>query len=174
MSEPKTADNPAGRKWRWQEGDYEVIRSAARSGPGCHGNCGVLMYVKDDKLEKIEGDSENPYNQGRLCLRCLAFKEMLYHPDRLLYPMKRKREERGQNAFERVSWEKATEIILEEMGKVIERARIRFLDRALETAEYDLTRGEEALAFAFTLPDVCCDLRFWCLCGRLRRGSKPC
>lgn len=120
MSEPKTADNPAGRKWRWQEGEYEVIRSAARSGPGCHDNCGVLMYVKDGKLEKIEGDPENPYNQGRLCPRCLAFKEMLYHPDRLLYPMKRKREERGRNTFERISWEEATDIILEEMGKVIE------------------------------------------------------
>lgn len=120
MSEPKTADNPAGRKWKWQEGEYEVIRSSARSGPGCHDNCGVLLYVKDGKLEKIEGDPENPYNQGRLCPRCLAYKEMLYHPDRLLYPMKRAREDRGKNTFERVSWEEATEIILREMGKVID------------------------------------------------------
>ena len=44
------------------------------------------MYVKDGVLEKIEGDPENPYNQGRLCPRCLAFKEMLYHEDRLRYP----------------------------------------------------------------------------------------
>lgn len=120
MSEPKTADNPEGRRWKWQEGDYEVIRSSARSGPGCHDNCGVLLYVKDGKLEKIEGDPENPYNQGRLCPRCLAFKEMLYHPDRLLYPMKRDPKDRGKNTFERISWDEATEIILREMGKVID------------------------------------------------------
>ncbi len=120
MSHPKTADNPEGRIWRWIEGDYEVIRSAARSGPGCHDNCGVLLYVKDGKLEKIEGDPENPYNQGRLCPRCLAYKEMLYHPDRLLYPMKRDRADRGKNTFERCTWEEATEIILREMGKVID------------------------------------------------------
>ena len=120
MPEPKTADNPQGRKWKWQEGEYEVIRSSARSGPGCHDNCGVLLYVKDGKLEKIEGDPENPYNQGRLCPRCLAYKEMLYHPDRLLYPMKRAREDRGKDAFKRITWDEATEIILEEMGKVID------------------------------------------------------
>ena len=58
------------------------------------------MYVKDGVLEKIEGDPENPYNQGRLCPRCLAFKEMLYHEDRLKYPMKRAKEDRGKNAFD--------------------------------------------------------------------------
>lgn len=120
MALPKTADNPEGRIWKWEEDGYEVIRSSARSGPGCHDNCGVLLYVKDGKLEKIEGDPENPYNQGRLCPRCLAFKEMLYHPDRLLYPMKRARKDRGKDAFERISWDEATEIILREMGKVIE------------------------------------------------------
>ena len=45
---------------------------------------------------------------------------MLYHPDRLLYPMKRAREDRGKDTFERISCDEATEIILREMGKVIE------------------------------------------------------
>ena len=86
-----TQDDPTGHEWTWEEDGYTVIRSNARSGPGCHDNCGVLMYVKDGVLEKIEGDPENPYNQGRLCPRCLAFKEMLYHPDRLRHPLKRDR-----------------------------------------------------------------------------------
>ena len=101
-----TQDDPTGREWTWEEDGYTVIRSNARSGPGCHDNCGILMYVKDGVLEKIEGDPENPYNQGRLCPRCLAFKEMLYHKDRLRYPMKRAKEDRGKNTFERITWER--------------------------------------------------------------------
>ena len=62
---PPTQDDPSGRKWTWEEDGCTVIRSNARSGPGCHDNCGVLMYVRDGVLEKIEGDPENPYNQGR-------------------------------------------------------------------------------------------------------------
>ena len=120
VAKRSTQDDPTGRAWTWEEDGYTVIRSNARSGPGCHDNCGVLMYVKDGVLEKIEGDPENPYNQGRLCPRCLAFKEMLYHEDRLRYPMKRAKEDRGKNTFERVSWEEAYDIIEREMKKVIE------------------------------------------------------
>ena len=66
-----------GRQWTWEEDGYTVIRSHARTGPGCHSNCGVLLYVKDGRLEKVEGDRENPFNQGRLCPQCLAVKEPL-------------------------------------------------------------------------------------------------
>ena len=45
---------------------------------------------------------------------------MLYHEDRLKYPMKRAREDRGKNTFERCSWEEAYDIIEREMKKVIE------------------------------------------------------
>ena len=116
-----TQDDPTGREWTWEVDGYTVIRSNARSGPGCHDNCGILMYVKDGVLEKIEGDPENPYNQGRLCPRCLAFKEMLYHKDRLRYPMKRAKEDRGKNTFERITWDEAYDIIEREMKAVIEK-----------------------------------------------------
>jgi anaerobic selenocysteine-containing dehydrogenase len=67
----------------------KVVRSVARSGPGCHEGCGVLLYVKDGKLVKVEGDPAFPFSQGRLCPRCLALTEVVYHPDRLKYPLKR-------------------------------------------------------------------------------------
>lgn len=118
---PKAQDEPGNRKPSWQEGEYTVYRGAARTAPGCHDNCGVLMYVKDGKLAKIEGDPENPYNQGRLCPRCLAIKEMIYHEDRLKYPMKRAKADRGKNTFERISWDEAYDIIEREMGAIIEK-----------------------------------------------------
>ena len=99
------------RPWKWEEDGYTVIRGNARTAPGCHNNCGILMYVKDGKLVKVEGDKENPYNQGRLCSRCLALPDYIYHEDRLLYPMKRRREDRGKDKFERITWDEAYDII---------------------------------------------------------------
>ena len=81
---------PHEKPWRYQEGDLTVTRGSAWSGPGCHDGCGVLLYTdKDGKLVKVEGDPENPYNKGRLCVRCLDVPEVTYNKDRLLYPMKR-------------------------------------------------------------------------------------
>ena len=65
----------------------EVLKSVCRS---CHGGCGVLMRVKDDKLVKVKGDPDSPFNQGRLCRLGNATMEMVYHSDRLKYPMRRR------------------------------------------------------------------------------------
>lgn len=111
-SAPVTADDPTGRKWTWEEDGFTVIRANARTAPGCHDNCGVLMYVKDGKIDHVEGDPEDPYNQGRLCLRCLTLPDMMYHEDRQLYPMKRAKEERGNpDAWERITWDEAFDLI---------------------------------------------------------------
>ena len=114
-----TQDDPTGRAWTWEEDGMTVIRTNARTAPGCHQNCGLLVYVKDGKIDHIEGDPENPHNQGRLCLRCLDAKEIIYHPDRILYPMKRNREDRGKDAWERISWDEAFDIIYDRMMAVI-------------------------------------------------------
>lgn len=107
------------KPWTWEEDGYTVLRSHARTGPGCHNNCGVLLYLKDGKLEKIEGDPDNPYNQGKLCPRCLAYKDILYHPDRLKSPMKRVGE-RGENKWEAISWDEAYDFIEEKWRKIMD------------------------------------------------------
>ncbi|MDR0514772.1 MAG: molybdopterin-dependent oxidoreductase [Coriobacteriaceae bacterium] len=92
----------------WREGEYTVTRTTAWSAPGCHEGCGVLCYVKDGKLVKVEGDPEHPFNQGRLCPRCVALPDVVNHPDRLLYPMMRDPSQRGNpDAWERISWDEA-------------------------------------------------------------------
>ncbi|MDR1089280.1 MAG: molybdopterin-dependent oxidoreductase [Coriobacteriales bacterium] len=112
-----TADE---RPITWEEDGYTVIRGHARSAPGCHNACGVLQYVKDGRLVKVEGDPENPYNQGRLCSRCLAMTDVVYHEDRLMHPMKRARADRGLDRFERISWDEAYDIIEAEFKRITE------------------------------------------------------
>ncbi|MGB9859764.1 MAG: molybdopterin-dependent oxidoreductase [Moorellaceae bacterium] len=94
------------------EDGTEVIRTCAWSPPGCHGvGCGLRLYVKNGELVKVEGDPEHPLTRGKLCVRCLALKEYIYHPDRLKYPMKRAGR-RGENKWERISWDEAFDIII--------------------------------------------------------------
>jgi len=97
-------------KWTWEEDGMQVVRTVARTGPGCHQGCGVLLYVKDGKLVKVEGNPEFPFSQGRLCPRCLALTEVVYHPDRLKYPLKRAGK-KGEDKWERISWEEALDTI---------------------------------------------------------------
>lgn len=85
----------------------QVVKMGGWSaGPGCHGGCGVKVYIKDGQLVKIEGDEEHPYLQGRLCPRALALTQYIYHPDRLKYPLKRIGE-RGEGKWQRISWDEA-------------------------------------------------------------------
>ena len=105
--------------WQWQEGEYTVTRTNMWTAPGCHNGCSVLYYTKDGKVEKIEGDPLSPYNQGRLCMRCLDVVETFYHPDRLKYPPKRVGE-RGENKWERITWDEAYDDIVEHVKQIWE------------------------------------------------------
>ena len=113
----KTPDVP----WKWEEDGMTVIRGTARSAPGCHNVCGILSYVKDGKLVKVEGDPEDPYNQGRLCSRCLCIPDYVYSEERLLYPMKRAKADRGKDKFERITWDEAYDIIVENFKAVADK-----------------------------------------------------
>jgi len=76
------------------------------AGAGCHGSCGQKLFVKDGKLIKVEGDEDNPWNQGRSCPRVLALTQYAYHPDRITRPLKRIGR-RGEGRFEPISWDEA-------------------------------------------------------------------
>ena len=91
--------------------NVEIFPSIAWSaGPGCHGGCGQKLHVKDGKLIRVEGDENHPWNQGRACPRVLALTQYMYHPDRIIHPLKRVGE-RGSGKFERISWDEAFDTI---------------------------------------------------------------
>jgi len=104
-------------EWTWKEGDTRIVRSIARTAPGCHEGCGVLLYVREGKLVKVEGDPDFPLNRGRLCPRCIALPEVVYHPDRLKHPLKRAGE-RGEGKWERITWEEAFDSIAERLEQI--------------------------------------------------------
>lgn len=104
--------NDRGKPWRYEEGGCTVTRTCMWSAPGCHPvGCGLKVYVKDGVVVDVEGDENHPVTKGRLCVRCIAMKDFLYHPDRIIYPMKRDRADRGKDKWERCSWDEAISII---------------------------------------------------------------
>lgn len=86
-----------------------VVKSHCRN---CHGGCGVLVYVKDGRIAKIAGDPDCPINHGTLCSKGLASSQLVYHPDRLTYPLKRVGP-KGSGQWERISWDEALDTIAE-------------------------------------------------------------
>lgn len=80
-----------------------VVKSVCRS---CHGGCGVKLHVQDGRLVRVEGDRESPLNRGRLCPIGTRTIDLVYHPDRLQYPMRRTGA-RGEGKWRRISWDEA-------------------------------------------------------------------
>lgn len=100
-------------KWVEDLGDgVHKVRTCVWSPPGDHPvGCGIIVTVKDNKVINVEGDPTHPITQGRLCPRCIAMDEALYHPDRILHPMMRDRADRGKDAWEQISWDEALDLI---------------------------------------------------------------
>ena len=61
-----------------------VVKSACR---GCHGVCQVLVHMEGGRVVKVTGDPDSPISRGYLCPKGAAAPELLYHLDRVTYPM---------------------------------------------------------------------------------------
>ena len=64
------------------------------------------VYTQDGKVVDIRGMPEFPLNMGRACVKALAAKDVLYHPDRLRHPLKR-----AGGTWRRISWDEALDTI---------------------------------------------------------------
>ena len=89
------------------QGEEILVHTACRA---CIQNCGVIAHVRDGRVVDLEGDPADPMSNGRICAKGYAGIQALYNPNRLKYPMKRAGE-RGENKWERISWEEAINTI---------------------------------------------------------------
>ena len=82
----------------------------------CGGTCVLNVHVKNGVITRIESDTgEEP--QMRACVRGRAYRQRVYAPDRLTYPMKRVGR-RGQGEFKRITWEEALDTVASELKRV--------------------------------------------------------
>lgn len=83
----------------------------------CNSGCDAVVYVKEGKVVKVEGDISSPVTKGTLCSKGLSSRDMIYHPDRLQYPLKRVGN-RGEGKWQRISWDEALDTIASRLKEI--------------------------------------------------------
>jgi len=83
----------------------------------CFWKCGLIAYVQDGKLWKLEGNPNDPLSRGRLCPRGTGGVGAHYDPDRLKSPLIR-RSIRGEEQWVSVTWDEALSHIAERMNEI--------------------------------------------------------
>src|SRR5829696_551024 len=81
-----------------------VVRGAC--GHDCPDTCSWVVEVRNGTAERLAGDPGHPFTRGTLCAKVNHYLERVYHPDRVLHPLKRSGP-KGDARFVRVSWEEA-------------------------------------------------------------------
>ncbi len=90
----------------------------------CPGRCILKAHVREGVIVRISSDNEGPdtpeRRQLRACARGRAYRQRVYHPDRLLHPLIRTGE-RGEGRFRQATWDEALDVAAEGIRRVKER-----------------------------------------------------
>ena len=82
----------------------------------------MLVHIdREGRGVRLEGDPDHPVTRGFLCGKVAQYLERQYHPERLLYPMRRVGA-KGEGRFERITWDAALD---EVAGRLEQIARQR-------------------------------------------------
>ncbi len=100
----------------------------------CKAECAILARVEDGKVKEVRG---NPKSHGKACVKGMSGIALEYHPERLLYPMKRVGK-RGEGKFERISWDEALDTITAKLRDLKDRGIIIFFRSNHQSSRPDL------------------------------------
>ncbi len=84
----------------------------------CPDTCAMVYELEEGKLVGVKGNPDHPMTRGGLCVKLNDYEKRHYHPDRLLYPMRRTGP-KGSKEFERISWDEALNTITDKWKAII-------------------------------------------------------
>jgi anaerobic selenocysteine-containing dehydrogenase len=97
----------------------------------CTAHCATVAAVKNGRVVRLDPDHDHP-NGGVMCIKGKAAPELVYHPDRLNYPLKRSRAKHDPDpGWQRVSWDEA----LDDIAGRLKAIRDRYGPQALALAK---------------------------------------
>ena len=98
--------------------EFQIIGACPHD---CPDTCSLLTTVAKGVALKVQGNPAHPQTGGVLCTKVSRYTERVYHPERLLYPLKRTGP-KGGGQFERVSWDSALSDIAARLKTIAARA----------------------------------------------------
>ena len=132
----------------------------------CISRCGSIGVIEDGRLVALEPDPSHPTGKA-LCAKGRAAPELVYHPDRLLYPMKRTRPKGDPDpGWQRISWEEALDLTAANLKKIAAahgpESVVFSVSSPSTSASDDSTAWITRLMNAFGSPNLCASME---LCG---------
>ena len=86
----------------------------------CPDTCGIVTEVEDGRAVRFHGDPDNPVTRGWLCAKVRPYLDHVYHPDRVLYPLRRVGP-KGAGGWQRIGWAEAIDEIARRWKAIIAR-----------------------------------------------------
>lgn len=86
----------------------------------CPDTCAIRVTVENGVALRVQGDPDHPPTNGVLCTKVARYTERVYHPDRLLHPLRRVGP-KGSGRFERIGWDEALEAIAQRLREIAAR-----------------------------------------------------
>ena len=88
----------------------------------CPSGCGLRIRSVNHWPVKLEGIKDYPINRGHLCPKGQSGLQVLYDPDRIRHPLKRKGK-RGGGDWERISWEEGINLVTQRLKALRQEGR---------------------------------------------------
>ena len=130
----------------------QVTKQVSTFCPLCVSRCGAKATITDGAFVALEPDPSHPTGQA-LCVKGKAAPEIVYHPERLLHPLKRTNPKgAGDPGWQRITWDDALDTV------------------AAHLLALALDHGPESVVFSATSPSTSAmsDAIDWVM--RLRRA----
>jgi anaerobic selenocysteine-containing dehydrogenase len=87
----------------------------------CIARCGTVATVEGGRFTRLDPDPSHPTGQA-ICAKGRAAPELVYHPERLTYPLRRTRPKGDRDpGWERIGWDEALNLTAAAMRRVTER-----------------------------------------------------
>ena len=80
----------------------------------CAQNCGLEVFVEDNRITKVKGDKDNPRSKGYACRKGANIAFHQHHKDRLTHPLKK-----VGDRFERIPWDQAISEIASRLKEIV-------------------------------------------------------
>jgi anaerobic selenocysteine-containing dehydrogenase len=133
----------------------------------CIARCGTVATVEKGRFTRLDPDPAHPTGQA-ICAKGRAAPELVYHPERLTYPLRRTRPKGDPDpGWQRISWDEALNLTAAALRRVAERygpQAVAFtVASPSTTAIGDSTGFIQRLANAFGTPNarITLDLCGW-------------